>query len=78
MSSDSLTQVTLLGRLQRAPSDQAAWQQFVDRYGRQVYRWCRHWKLTEADAEDVTQMVLLKLAQKMRSRPGGAVVPSLD
>jgi RNA polymerase sigma-70 factor (ECF subfamily) len=39
--------------LRRRPVDQAAWAEFVDRYGPQ------------ADAQDVT--VLVKLAQKMRS-----------
>ena len=37
------------------------------RYGRKIYAWCRRWNLQEADTEDVTQMVLLKLAEKMRS-----------
>jgi RNA polymerase sigma-70 factor (ECF subfamily) len=47
--------------------DQAAWGEFAERYGRKIYGWCRHWNLQVADAEDVTQQVLLKLAQKMRT-----------
>jgi RNA polymerase sigma-70 factor (ECF subfamily) len=39
----------------------------VERYGRRIYGWCRHWNLQEADAEDVTQEVLLKLAAKMQT-----------
>jgi RNA polymerase sigma-70 factor (ECF subfamily) len=39
----------------------------VRRYGGQIYRWCRRWQLQEADAQDVTQTVLVKLAQKMRT-----------
>jgi RNA polymerase sigma-70 factor (ECF subfamily) len=64
-ASASTTSATLLGRLRRDPTDQAAWAEFVDRYGRKIYGWCRHWNLQDADAEDVTQTVLLILAQKM-------------
>jgi RNA polymerase sigma-70 factor (ECF subfamily) len=60
------TSPTLLGRLGRVPADQAAWAEFAERYGRKIYRWCRYWGLQEADAEDVTQDVLLRLARKMR------------
>jgi RNA polymerase sigma-70 factor (ECF subfamily) len=59
--------VTLLGRLRQDPTDQAAWDEFVDQYGRHIYRWCRNWKLQDADAADVTQDILVKLAQKMRT-----------
>jgi RNA polymerase sigma-70 factor (ECF subfamily) len=59
------TSVTLLGRLQRNPNDSQAWSDFVNRYGRIIFGWCRHFKLQEADAEDVTQNVLLRLAEKM-------------
>jgi RNA polymerase sigma-70 factor (ECF subfamily) len=61
------TRVTLLGRLRQHPTDQAAWDVFVERYARHIYRWCRQWKLQDADAEDVTQDILAKLAQKMRA-----------
>jgi RNA polymerase sigma-70 factor (ECF subfamily) len=61
----SQTSVTLLGRLQRNPNDHQAWSDFVQRYGRIIYGWCRHFNLQEADAEDVTQNVLLRLAEKM-------------
>jgi RNA polymerase sigma factor (sigma-70 family) len=57
----SRTSVTLLGRLRRVPNDQAAWNDFVARYRPQILKWCRRWRLQEADAEDVTQVVLLKL-----------------
>src|SRR5262245_34103920 len=62
-----MTSPTLLGRLKQADTDQAAWSEFVRRYGRLVYGWCRHWRLEEADAEEVTQAVLVKLAEKMRA-----------
>lgn len=61
------TSVTLLGRLRQQPLDQAAWAEFVDRYGPAIVNWCRRWKLQNADAEDVTQNILCKLAQKLRT-----------
>src|SRR6516162_3980827 len=60
------TRVTLLTQLRQDPSDQAGWDEFVEHYGRQIYRWCRRWKLQDADAEDVTQDILAKLARKLR------------
>ena len=60
------TRVTLLGRLGQDPTDQAAWGEFVERYGRHILRWCRQWKLQDADAEDVTQDILVKLTQKLQ------------
>jgi RNA polymerase sigma-70 factor (ECF subfamily) len=64
---ESRTNLTLLHQLRQTPTDEAAWNAFVDRYGRMVYRWCRHWGLQDADAEDVTQNVLLALARQMRA-----------
>jgi RNA polymerase sigma factor (sigma-70 family) len=61
------TSGSLLERLRRDPGDQVAWGEFVRRYGPQVYRWCRQWRLQQADAEDVTQTVLVRLAERMRS-----------
>ena len=61
------TRATLLTELRRDPSDQAGWDEFVERYGRHIYRWCRQWKLQDADAEDVTQDILVKLAQQPRA-----------
>ena len=61
------TRFTLLIRLRQDPSDSAGWEEFVERYGRHIYRWCRQWKLQDADAEDVTQDILVKLAQKLRA-----------
>ncbi|MBY0231174.1 MAG: sigma-70 family RNA polymerase sigma factor [Gemmataceae bacterium] len=63
---DSGTRVSLLGRLQRDPDDQQAWSEFVDQYGGRIYDWCKRWSLQDADAQDVTQNVLLKLAAKLR------------
>src|SRR3984957_509868 len=67
MSNASLptTRLTLLDLLREDPSDQTSWDEFVERYGRHIYRWCRVWKLQDADAEDVTQNILVKLTQKL-------------
>jgi RNA polymerase sigma-70 factor (ECF subfamily) len=65
-NTESRTSASLLARLRQLPADQAAWAEFVDRYGPKVYGWCRHWRLQEADAQDVTQDVLVRLAGKMR------------
>jgi RNA polymerase sigma-70 factor (ECF subfamily) len=69
MADDPLptTRVTMFARLRREPSDQTSWDEFVERYGRHIYRWCRRWRLQDADAEDVTQIILMKLSQKLRA-----------
>ncbi len=64
---DSGTRITLLGRLRRDPTNQAIWAEFVEHYGPKIFAWCRKWSLQEADAQDVTQNVLLRLADKMRT-----------
>ncbi len=66
-NTDSETRLSLLGRLQSDPANQEAWEAFVDHYGPKILGWCLKWHLQEADAQDVTQNVLLKLAEKMRS-----------
>jgi RNA polymerase sigma factor (sigma-70 family) len=64
---ESQTSPTLLAKLRQDPTDQAAWGRFVDHYGPRIHGWCRKWNLQEADAQDVTQAVLVKLADKMRT-----------
>jgi RNA polymerase sigma-70 factor (ECF subfamily) len=64
-SPDSYTRVTLLGRLRSAPNDPVAWGEFVEWYGQKILVWCRAWGLQEADAQDVTQEVFLKLSRRM-------------
>jgi RNA polymerase sigma-70 factor (ECF subfamily) len=53
--------------LRHDPSNHDGWEEFVDRYGPHIYRWCREWKLQDADAEDVTQEILVKLTRKLRA-----------
>jgi RNA polymerase sigma-70 factor (ECF subfamily) len=61
------TSPTLLGQLRHSPTDEAAWQQFVQRYGGHIAAWCRAWRLQPADVEDVTQSTLLRLVKAMQS-----------
>lgn len=61
------TRASLLVCLRDRPDDQAAWVSFVRRYGPMVDGWCRAWGLQPADAEDVAQTVLLKLAVHLRT-----------
>jgi RNA polymerase sigma-70 factor (ECF subfamily) len=65
--SDSHTSASLLHRLGGHPNDTDAWGEFVHRYGGKILLWCRHWKLQEADAQDVTQDVLLRVARQMQT-----------
>jgi RNA polymerase sigma-70 factor (ECF subfamily) len=70
------TPFSLLLRLSQAIPDQQVWAELVDRYGRQIHAWCRRWGLKEADAQDVTQTVLLQLASKLQTftyDPGAAL-----
>ncbi len=63
---DDSTSSTLLGQLAVSPPDEAAWGQFVDRYGPRIFHWCRAWGLQEADILDVSQAVLTKLSVRLR------------
>jgi RNA polymerase sigma factor (sigma-70 family) len=65
-ASASATDLSLLRRLEHDPDSETAWRDFVQRYGRRIYLWCRRWQLQEADAEDVTQIVLTILVAKLR------------
>src|SRR6516225_2567533 len=64
-STGQSTRVSILMALRNDPRDQSAWSAFVDRYGPQIHAWCLRWKLQEADAQDVTQMVLVKLVRQL-------------
>jgi RNA polymerase sigma-70 factor (ECF subfamily) len=64
-AANSQTRITLLLRLRQDPADPHAWAEFVDHYGGKVLGWCRAWGLQDADARDVAQEVLLRLADRM-------------
>src|SRR5579871_3562178 len=61
------TSPTLLGRLRQEPRDQASWEQFVGRYHPKLCDWCRRWGLQDADAQEVSQQVLVRLSRLLRS-----------
>lgn len=60
------TSASLLGRLRVGAPGPGDWDDFVRRYGPLIRQWCRRWRLQEADAEDVTQEVLARLAARLR------------
>lgn len=60
------TSISLLARLKRGPED-AAWRGFAERYAPLIRSWCRRWGLQDADADDVVQAVLAKLAVHLRT-----------
>jgi RNA polymerase sigma factor (sigma-70 family) len=62
MADALLTRASLLARLGN-PEDRLAWQQFVELYGSLVYGFVRQRGLQDADAADLTQEVLLAIAQ---------------
>ena len=55
-----VTSVSLLQRVRRT-DDQSAWSQFVDLYGPLIFEWGRRAGLTETDATDLSQDVLIQL-----------------
>jgi RNA polymerase sigma factor (sigma-70 family) len=61
------TSPSLLGRLRLDVADPADWAEFVRRYTPLIREWCRRWNLQDADADDITQVVLAKLTAQVRS-----------
>jgi RNA polymerase sigma factor (sigma-70 family) len=61
------TSPDVLKRVGQDPVDQAAWMAFVAYYGPKIRAWCSQRGLQAADAEDVTQDVLLRLARALRT-----------
>jgi RNA polymerase sigma-70 factor (ECF subfamily) len=60
------TRLSLLSRV-RNPDDAASWREFDARYRVLVLRYCRRRGLQESDAEDVRQVLMMGLANRMRS-----------
>jgi RNA polymerase sigma-70 factor (ECF subfamily) len=60
------TSVSLIGRLGNL-KDAAAWREFEARYTPRLLAWCRGKGLQHADAKDVTQEVLLRVARRMQT-----------
>ena len=56
------TRPSLLARL-RDPADREAWRQFESKYRELIIRYCRGRGLSHTDAEDVCQIVMLKLSR---------------
>lgn len=50
----------------RSPESQTAWEEFVQLYRPAIYRMARKRQLQDADAQDITQNVLLKIAGAIR------------
>jgi RNA polymerase sigma factor (sigma-70 family) len=65
MNPDSDTSASLLLRV-RDPADSSAWAAFESLYGPLVRRSCRRRGLQEADAADVSQEVLVRVAKSIR------------
>ena len=59
------TSASLLGRL-RDLSDERAWQEFEVRYRPRLLAWCAGVGLQNADAEDLTQDILTRVALHLR------------
>jgi len=64
-SHSTVTSISLLAQIRHDDRSPSAWRAFVDRYGPRIYEWCLNRRLQPADAEDVTQEVLLKLARRL-------------
>ncbi len=60
------TRPTLLLRI-RDWENQEAWSEFLERYAPKIHGWCRRYELQESDAADVTQNVLRKLINALRT-----------
>jgi RNA polymerase sigma-70 factor (ECF subfamily) len=60
------TDPSLLRRLGQDCPDQAAWGAFVAHYGPKIRAWCCQRGLQAADADDVTQDVLLRLCRAIQ------------
>ncbi len=58
------TRITLIERVKN-PSDEASWEDFVSIYKGYIYTIIRNMNISEHDAEDIAQQVILKLWKKL-------------
>lgn len=58
-----------------ADGNQAAWNAIVDRYAPLVWSICRRFRLSEADAADVSQTVWLRVVERLPSLREPAALP---
>ncbi len=65
MADDRGTRPSLLIRV-RDPADGEAWQEFAGLYAPLIYRFARKRRLQDADAADLTQVVLQEVSQAVR------------
>lgn len=67
MSTEELppTSPSLLGQLVNPSESEGAWQTFLERYQPPITAWCRRLGLQDADAQEVTSDVLLRLAKAL-------------
>lgn len=66
------TQGTLLVAI-KSPQDRVAWEEFIQIYRPVIYRMARAWGMQDADAQDVTQNILMRIAgaiERYERRPG--------
>jgi RNA polymerase sigma factor (sigma-70 family) len=59
------TSVQLIAKLTSPVTDQQSWERFVCTYGPQIVAWCLDHGLQEADAHDVCQEVVLRIARQI-------------
>ena len=59
------TRPSLLSRV-RDPADQAAWREFDAKYGGLILRYCQGRGLQHVDAEDIRQIVMVRLSKALR------------
>ena len=66
-TTESSTNISLIGRIQAGGRQEDAWVEFVERYGQRIFSWCEKRGLQPSDAEDVTQQVLIRIAKYIRN-----------
>lgn len=64
--SNLATSATLLGRLNDL-NDHEAWDELAERYTDPIHAWCKRRGLSDFDADDATQEILLALRRRFRT-----------